>query len=42
MNRKKTIDAWKLMEYSLGAIGGIGIALTLIAQHDKFSAIAAQ
>lgn len=41
MNRKKTIDAWKLMEYSLGAIGGIGIALTLIAQHDKFSAIAA-
>lgn len=41
MNQRRIIDAWKLMEYFLGAAGGAGIALTLIFHFDKLKIIAA-
>lgn len=41
LQKKKLMEAWKLMECVLGAIGGMGIALTLVLLQGDLDKIAA-
>ncbi|MDR1629380.1 MAG: hypothetical protein LBS36_04085 [Oscillospiraceae bacterium] len=41
LQKKKLMEAWKLMECVLGAIGGMGIALTLVLLQGDLENIAA-
>lgn len=40
LEKKKLVDAWKVMECVLGAIGGIGIALTICLLQNDMESIA--
>lgn len=36
--KKHCVDGWKTMEFTLGAVGGLGVALTCVAGKDKLAA----